>query len=545
MPWTFRRYVAAAAVAAFASAYLHAQDITSKDVADGLANPSRWLTYSGDYTGQRFSPLAQINSGNADQLSAQWTFQTGVVNKFEATPIVIDGILYVTGALNHAWAIDGRTGKQIWHYERTLPSGLKVCCGMVNRGFAAYGDRLFMVTLDAHFVALERATGKVIYDVEMAAVKDGFAGTGAPLLVKDKIIVGVAGGEFANRGFIDAYDPKTGQRLWRFYTIPAAGEKGSETWKGDVWQRGGAPTWLSGTYDPALNLLYWGTGNPNPDWDGESRPGENLYTDSLLALDPDTGALKWHFQFTPHDTHDWDANEIPVLADLTIDGRPRKAVLFANRNGFFYVLDRTNGAFLFAKPFINTTWAKEVGPDGRPKTLPNQDPSETGTVTCPDWYGGTNFMSPSYDPARKLFFVTARETCARFIRRPPATSNVGDRTMGGSVQLVSEPKRSGALRALDATTGERKWEIAYGDAGWAGVLATAGGVVFSADHEGNFFAADSATGRKLYSFQTGANVFAPPTTYSIAGRQYVVIPSGSTLTAFALPRKGMTTSSQP
>jgi len=513
-----------------------AQDITGKELLEGLSNPSRWLTYSGDYTGQRFSPLTQITAANAGQLAAQWTFQTGVNNKFEATPLVIDGTLYVTGALNHAWAIDGRTGRQIWHYERKLPSGLKVCCGLVNRGFAVLGDRLFMVTLDAHVVALEMKTGKVIYDIEMATVKDGFAATGAPLIVKNKVIVGVAGGEFANRGFIDAYDPSTGERLWRFYSIPAPGEPGSDTWKGDIWARGGGPTWLSGTYDPALNLLYWGTGNPNPDWDGESRPGANLYTDSLVALDPDSGTLKWHFQYTPHDTHDWDANEIPVLADLTIGGRLRKVVMMANRNGFFYVNDRATGEFLLGKPFVNTTWAKEIAADGKPRVLPDTDPTEAGTITCPDWYGGTNFMSPSYDAGRRLFFVTARETCARFTRRPPApNAALGDLTMGGRVAIVPEPKRYGALRALDPVTGERKWEITYDDAGWAGVLATAGGVVFSGDHDGNFFAADSQSGRKLFTYQTGAAIFAPPTSYAIDGRQYVVIPSGATLTSFALP----------
>ncbi len=538
-----RRLSFAFTLSVLAFVVVQAQDIATRDVADGLANPARWLTYSGDYTGQRFSPLTEITPANADQLAAQWTFQTGVVNKFEATPIVIDGTLYITGALNHAWAIDGRTGRQIWHYERALPPGLKVCCGMVNRGFAVYRDRLFMVTLDAHVVALERATGKVIFDIEMATVKDGFAGTGAPMLVKDKIIVGIAGGEFANRGFIDAYDPMSGNRLWRFHTIPAPGEKGSDTWKGDIWQRGGAPTWLSGSYDPALNLLYWGTGNPNPDWDGDSRPGDNLYTDSLVALDPDSGTLKWHFQFTPHDTHDWDANEVPVLADLTINGQPRKVVLFANRNGFFYVLDRTNGKFISATPFVNTTWAKAIGADGRPALLPNQEPTDAGTVTCPDLYGGTNFMSPSYDPGRKLFFVTARETCMRFVRRPPPpNSGLGDRTMGGTVQFLTDPKPTGALRALDPVTGERRWEIAYGGAGWAGVVSTAGGVVFSGDHEGNFFAADSATGRKLYSFQTGAAIYAAPTTYAIDGRQYVIMPSGSTLTAFALPKRSNSSS---
>jgi alcohol dehydrogenase (cytochrome c) len=531
-----RFIVSAIVVLTISLSTLKAQDITSKELLDGLANPSRWLTYSGDYSGHRFSPLTEITPANASHLAAQWTFQTGVNNKFEASPIVIDGVLYVTGALNHAWAIDGRTGKQLWHYQRTLPEGLKVCCGLVNRGFAVLGDRLFMVTLDAHLVALEMKTGKVIYDIEMATVKDGFAATGAPLVVKGKVIVGVAGGEYANRGFIDAYDPADGKRVWRFYTIPAPGEPGSETWKGDIWARGGGPTWLTGTYDPALNLLYWGTGNPNPDWDGDSRPGDNLYTGSLVALDADTGKLKWHYQYTPHDTHDWDANEIPVLADLTINDRPRKVVMMANRNGFFYVNDRVTGEFLVGKPFVNTTWAKEIGSDGRPRVIPGSDPTPAGTAACPDWYGGTNFMSPSFDARRQLFFVTARETCARFVQRtPPPTAGLGDRTMGGTVSLVPDHKRYGALRAIDPTTGERKWEITYNDAGWAGVLATAGGVVFSGDHEGTFFAADSSTGKRLFQFQTGAPLFAPPTSYAIDGRQYVVMPSGATLTAFALP----------
>jgi alcohol dehydrogenase (cytochrome c) len=287
-----------------------------------------------------------------------------------------------------------------------------------------------------------------------------------------------------------------------------------------------------------LNLLYWGVGNPNPDWDGESRPGDNLYTGSLIALDPDTGTLKWHFQYTPHDTHDWDANEVPVLADLTVNGRMRKVVMMANRNGFFYINDRTTGEFIRARPFVQTTWSNEIGKDGRPVLNPGQEPSESGTVTCPGLYGGTNFMSPSFDARRGLFFVTARETCMRYVRRPPAANpTLGTLTLGGNAALVSDPiKSSGALRALDAATGERKWEIPYADAGWAGVTATAGGVVFSADHEGTFIVADSTTGKKLYEYQTGAAIFAPPTTYLLDGRQYVVMPSGSVLTAFALPK---------
>lgn len=544
------RYAIPFALIVMASPIL-AQEITTRDIADGFANAARWLSYSGDYTGQRFSPLMQLTADNVGQLAAQWTFQTSVANKFEASPIVIDGTLYVTGALNHAWAIDGRTGRQIWHYQRALPQ-TKVCCGMVNRGFAVFRDRLFMATLDAHLVALEMKSGKVLFDIEMEQAERGFAGTGAPLMVKDKLIVGIAGGEYANRGFLDAYDPMTGERLWRWYAIPAPGEKGSDTWPGDLLARGGAPTWLTGTYDPDLNLLYWGTGNPNPDWDGDSRPGDNLYSGSLVALDPDTGTLRWHYQFTPHDTHDWDANEIPVLADLRLDGevRPsttsgrtqpgevRKVVMMANRNGFFYVLDRATGSLLVARPFANTTWANEIGRDGRPVLVPGHDPTPEGTATCPDWYGGTNFMSPSFDAKSGTFFVTVRETCAKFIRRPPAPSvAVGDRTMGGTVAPVPGYKTWGALRALDPLTVTKKWEIRYEGAGWAGVLATAGGIVFSGDHEGNFFAADSRTGQKLFQYQTGSAIFAPPTTYMIDDRQFVIIPSGATLTAFALPRR--------
>jgi alcohol dehydrogenase (cytochrome c) len=537
--FSLRNRVAIGLVCALAAgAGVRAQEIGLEDISDGLANPSRWLSYSGDYAGTRFSPLTQITAGNGGQLSAQWTFQTAVVNKFESSPIVIDGTLYVTGALNHAWAIDGRTGRQVWHYQRTLPQGLKVCCGMVNRGFAALRDRLYMATLDAHLVALDRKTGNVLFDVEMETPERGYAGTGAPLIVKDKVIVGIAGGEYANRGFVDAYDPGSGERLWRWFAIPAAGKRGSETWPADVLARGGGPTWLTGTYDPELNLLYWGTGNPNPDWDGDSRPGDNLYTGSLVALDPDTGSLRWHYQFTPHDTHDWDANEIPVLADLTLDNRPRKVVMMANRNGFFYVLDRATGAVLVAMPFANTTWANEIGKDGRPVLLPGHDPTPEGTETCPDWYGSTNFMSPSFDATRGTFFVTVRETCARFIRRPPTgTTNVGDRALGGTVAPVPGYKTWGALRAIDPVTVSKKWEIRYEGAGWAGVLATAGGVVFSGDHDGNFFAADSKTGEKLFQYQSGSSIFAPPTTFMIDDRQYVVIGSGATVTSFALPRR--------
>jgi alcohol dehydrogenase (cytochrome c) len=518
-----------------------AQEITGKDISAGLANPTRWLTYSGDYTGQRHSPLTQITPGNAAQLAAQWTFQTGVSgHKFEATPIVIDGVMYVTGPLNNAWALDAKTGRQLWRYQKQLPptSDLRVCCGMVNRGFAVYGDRLYMTTLDAHLVALDMKTGKPVWDIELADYKQGYASTVAPLVVKDKLIVGIAGGEFAIRGFLDAYDPADGKRIWRFYTVPGPGEPGFETWPKEIntWERGGGPTWLTGTYDPELNLIYWGTGNPNPDFYGADRKGDNLYTNSLIALDADTGQLRWHFQFTPHDEHDWDANQIPVLANVTVAGKPVRAVMVANRNGFFYVLDRATGRFIQATPYINQTWAKEIAADGRPVELPDQRPTPKGTTTCPDLFGGTNFMSPAFNPSNGTFYVTARETCMTYrSAAPPAGYKAGDRTMGGGMLFLAEP-RWGALRAIDVATGKVKWELKQPTPSWAGVLSTASGVVFSGDNEGHFIAVDGASGKELYRYQTGSPIYAPPTTYMADERQYVVLPSGSTVTAFALPR---------
>ncbi len=540
LAYIFRRLATVLVLVSGVCVAVAAQDITTKDIMDGLANPARWLTYSGDYTGQRHSPLTQITPANAARLAPQWTFQTGITgHKFEATPVVIDGIMYMTGPMNSAWAIDAKTGKQIWRYQRNLPptTQLKVCCGMVNRGFAVLRDRLFLTTLDAHLVALDIKSGKPVWDIELADYTQGYASTVAPLVVKDKLIVGIAGGEFAIRGFLDAYDPADGKRLWRFYTVPAPGEPGFDTWpkEVDTWARGGGPTWLTGTYDPELNLIYWGTGNPNPDFYGANREGDNLYTNSLIALDADTGTLKWHFQFTPHDEHDWDANQIPVLADLTIAGQARKVVMVANRNGFFYVLDRATGKFIHAAPFAHQTWAKGIDEDGRPIEIPDQRPSPKGTLTCPDLFGGTNFMSPSFNPKTGLFYVSTRETCMTYISQtPPAGYKTGDRTMGGTMRPAVDP-RGGALKAIDAATGQIKWELKHESPSWAGVLTTAGGVVFSGSNEGHFIAADAQSGQELYRYQLGSAIYAAPTTYMVENRQYVVLPSGSTITTFALP----------
>ena len=345
--------------------------VTSRDLLGGLADPSRWLTFSGDYTGRRHSPLTQITPANVHRLATQWTFQSGTMTRgrgFEATALALDGVLYVTGSNNFAWALDARTGRPFWQYRRELPADLTYGAqAPVNRGFAMLGDRLFMVTLDAHLLALDRKSGAILWDTVLADYKIGYSATSAPLVIGDtggdKVIVGISGGEYPTRGFLDAYDPQTGTRIWRFYTVPAPGEPGSETWppSSEVLARGGGGTWMTGSYDPDLNLLFWGTGNPNPDYYGAGRLGDNLYTNALIAIDADTGRLKWHFQFTPHDTHDWDSNHVPVLADLNIAGTPRKVVMVANRNGFFYVLDRATGALVFGKPFTDTTWAREIG----------------------------------------------------------------------------------------------------------------------------------------------------------------------------------------
>jgi alcohol dehydrogenase (cytochrome c) len=520
-------------------------EVTYQDLLTGLGHPSRWLTYSGDYTGRRHSPLGQITPDNVHRLAAQWTFQAdGMVlgRGFESIPLVLDGVLYVSGNNNLAWAVDSRTGRQIWRYRRVLPPGLTYGgANPSNRGLAALGDRLFMATLDAHVIGLDRSTGRVVWDTVMEDFKLGHAGIAAPLVVKDKVIVGNSGGDLPTRGFIDAYDAGTGRRVWRFYTIPGPGEPGSETWSDPaLLSRGGGAAWATGSYDPELNLIYWGTGNPNPDYYGGDRQGDNLYTASLVALDADTGRLRWHYQFTPHDTHDWDSNHVPVLADLTIGGRARKVVMVANRNGFFYTLDRATGELLVGKPYTGTQWAREIGPNGRPVVLNDgvvPPGGSEGTTPCvPDLRGGTVYNPPSYDPALQLFFVMARETCAYYT---PSRQDfqIGRSFMSGGMKKLDEPDYS-ALRAIDPTTGAIRWEFTFPTASLAGVMSTASGLVFAGDHEGNFNAFDARTGKHLWHYRTGSPIWgAAGVTYMLDGRQYVLIPSGYTLVAFALPER--------
>jgi alcohol dehydrogenase (cytochrome c) len=529
---------------AAATAILPAQEVvppplvTLQELADGLGpDGSRWLNFGGNYSNQRHSPLTQITPANVSRLVPQWTFQTATLGNFETTSLMRDNVLYVTGPQNVAWAVDARTGRQIWRYRRELPPNLTACCGLVNRGFGVLGDKLFMVTLDAHLLALDMKTGAIVWDATLEDYKIGYASTIAPVVVKNKVIVGVAGGEFGIRGFIDAYDAQSGKRAWRFYTIPAPGEPGNDTWAGDSWKVGGAGVWVTGAYDPELNLLYYGVGNPGPDYHSESRLGDNLYSASLVALDADTGKLRWHYQFTPHDVHDWDATEVPVLADITVAGQPRKVVMFANRNGFYYTLDRATGKVIVAKPFVTTTWAKEIGADGRPVLLPGHTPNETGAVTCPDITGGTNFYPPTFDPATNTFFVNAREACMTFYAWKPEYTP-GERFTGGAGQRVrsAELPVYGALRAIDPATGQRKWEFKLLTPSTTGLLSTASGLLFGGDAEGNLLALDSRTGKLLWRYQMGSPLHGTsPTTYMIDGRQHLLVPAGTSLTAWALP----------
>ncbi len=523
--------------------------ITDQDLLGGLKNPMRWLTFSGDYTGQRHSPLTQLTPQNVAGLVPQWIFQTDIPGApgrgIEDTPLVVDGILYVTGNNNTAWAIDGRTGRPIWSYRRRLPANFmsSVCCGPVNRGFGILGDRLYMGTLDAHLVALDRMTGKVIWDIAVGDPKKANAITAAPLVIKNKVIIGVSGGDFASRGYIDAYDAQSGERVWHFNTIPSPGEPGSDSWpNAEAAARGGGGVWATGSYDPTLNLVYYGTGNPNPDYYGDDREGDNLYTCSLVALDADTGEIKWHYQFTPHDVHDWDSAHVPVQADLKIGGQVRKVIMVANRNGFFYTLDRENGKLLVGKPFIDgSNWAKEIGKDGRPIVLDNIGTEEK---CLPDNHGGTNFQPPTFDPELGLFFVTAHETCATWAGVKPTEPILeGARVPSGGRSLVQGHDQFSALRAIDPTTGQRRWEhkyLAYPSTVsldlTGGVMSTATGLVFTGDNEGYFYAFDGATGKVLWEFETGAPVWgSAAVTYMLDGRQWVVTTTGLSFAAFALP----------
>jgi len=497
------------------------------------SEPGNWLTYSGNYHAQRYSLLKQIDAANVRSLRPVWVYQISTTERIEASPIVADAIMYLAEPGGSVTALDTITGRPIWKYVRTVLKGTRGCCGQVNRGVAVLNDMVYVGTFDSHLVALDIKSGSVRWDVEVADPKVGYSITAAPLAIKDKVLVGIAGGEYGIRGFVDAYDAKTGRRAWRFWTIPGAGEPGAETWAGDSAKTGSVATWVTGAYDPEQNIVFWGTGNPGPDWNGDKRAGDNLYSDSLVALDGDTGKLKWYFQFTPHDTHDWDSTEIPVLADVAVRGENHKAVLFGNRNSFYYVLDRATGKFLAGREYAKQSWAKGLDDSGRPIVIPNSEPTVEGNKTYPDLGGGTNWFSPSYSPQANLFYVASRDVGGIFLKGD-ATFRVGAQFNGGGQAPIVGEQGLGFIRALTPGTGELKWEFQLHSEAQAGILTTAGNLLFAGTNEGDFFALDASNGHPLWHFQTGGMINANPVTYLSSGKQQVAIASGNSIFVFAI-----------
>ena len=516
--------------ASFFVAGTHAQ-VTFDRLLNSGKEPQNWMTYSGDYSGRRFTSLDQISVSTAQGLTAKWVYQTGATGKLETTPLVVDGVLYATAQDDRAFALDARTGRPIWMYQHQLPGDIRPCCGRVNRGLAILGDKVFLGTLDAHVIALDSKTGNVIWDIVAADYQKGYSFTVAPLAVKNLIVIGVSGGEYGVRGFIDAYDASTGTRRWRFYTVPGPGEPGHETWEGDSWKVGGAPAWNTGTYDAATNQIFWPTGNPAPSNRGEGRAGDNLFSNSLLALNADTGKLNWYFQFTKHDEHDWDATQVPVI----LDAGGKHLIAQANRNGYFYVIDRATGKLVLANAYGKTTWSDSKDAEGRPVAKKEASPTLEGHTVCPGALGTTNFMAPAYDQQTSLFYVTARDQCDIFSTAPQPYE--AGHAYYGSAYFPSEeaePYR-GFLKAIDPTTGNIKWKFEHTSPTWSGVLATAGGLVFTGDAEGNFIALDAASGKPLWHFQMGGAVYAAPIAFAVDGKEYVAIAAGSAIYAFGLP----------
>ncbi|MGA2562451.1 MAG: PQQ-binding-like beta-propeller repeat protein [Steroidobacteraceae bacterium] len=493
-----------------------------------------WPRYDGSFTSNRNSTLAQINRSNVRSLKLQWMFPITWAPRLEATPVVVDGVMYVTAA-NAVFALDARDGRQLWSYRRARTAGLLgEAAGGANRGVGIAGSRVLMLTDNAHLLALDKNNGKLLWDVAMTDWPvSQYGATGAPLIIGDHAIVGVAGGEEGARGFVASYDVTTGQRQWQFWSIPKPGEKLSETWVGSALEHGCGATWMSGSYDPQLDLIYWAVGNPCPDFNGADRQGDNLYTNSVLALKPESGELKWYFQFTPHDTHDWDADEPMMLVDTSYEGRPRKLLVQADRNGFFFLLDRTNGQFLRATPFVSKiTWASGYTSEGKAIVLPNSEPTLEGNVGCPA--SATNWMSAAYNAATKLFYLAATDRCSS-IKLVPAPFEMGKRFFNGAGSRV--PGGTHSIRALDVQTGKIVWDyVQTGDGSSAsGTLSTDGGLVFFGGDSGVFTALDARTGKPLWHFAANEKFWASPMTYMLAGKQYVCIASSAGYLAFALP----------
>lgn len=533
--------------------------VSNERLMAGTTDTGGWSMYGGNYENWRYSPLTDINRDNVAGLAPVWIFQTGLTGQLSGAPVVIDGVVYFTAPHNNLWAIDERTGAALWHYEHDMPADIRICCGPINRGVAIVGERIFMATLDARLLAFDRASGKVLWNVAMADHKQGYSASAAPLVVGDKVISGIAGGEYGARGFVDAYNIADGKRAWRTYTIPVAGEPGVETWSGDSWKTGGGPTWNTGTYDPKTGLLYWPTGNPSPDWNGDVRKGDNLYSNSVLALNPDTGALQWHFQYTPHDVWDYDATNNLVVADIKLAGKSVRALMQANRNGFVYVLDAKSGEFLKGFQYTDRlNWATGLDAKGRPILDAAYRPVADGNkeYICPGNVGGNNgAYTYSWSAASKLMYVPSIESCAKMVKETAVFVNGTPFWGGGPGETEGANEIAyGRLVALNPETGDIKWKYRDDFPMLGGAMTTAGGLVFTGNQSGHALALDDATGEVLWKFQTGSAIRGQPITWKSDDRQYVAIPSGgggiaaaivgepklttlgSALIVFALPR---------
>jgi len=524
--------------------------LSDADLVKADVNRSDWTIYGRTYDNQRFSPLKQITPGNVAQLRPVWAMSLGTLDGLEATPLVHGGVIYVTSAYANVFAIDAHNGRVMWKFAPEQPEGLGtvLCCGPVNRGVALYGDLVYVLTLDAKLVALRKDTGAVAWTQVLGDWQAGISATGAPYVVKGMVIAGIAGGEYGVRGYLKAFDAASGAPKWTTYMIPGPGEPGNDSWPGDTWKTGGGATWQPGAYDPDLNLLYWGTGNPGP-WNSDLRKGDNKWTASLLAMNPDNGKIQWAYQYTPNDGWDYDGNNAPILADVTVNGKKIKAALQSNRNGFFYVLDRTTGKFVYAEPTIEgINWTKGLDPvTGRPEVDESKRPLADGKTVVPivpGLEGGTNWFPMAYNPEMGVAFVPTNRWAMAMtgFQKNDVVYEAGKVYMGIDFKMHRMGGAIGHLKAFDVQKRKWLWQIESPLPLFAGVLATRSGLVFTGDQQGFFFAADAKSGKVLWRFQTGSGINASPVTYELNGKQYVAILSGlggDPSFYFTQPKSGM------
>lgn len=504
------------------------QEPTGTRLAQAEKEPQNWMTYFGTYNAWRFSSLVQINRDNVKTISPAWAFQTGKIEGgLNATPLVVDGVLYLVGSYDRLFALNATTGERLWSYFYKLPQ-ISIPYGVSVRGIAVGYGLVFMGTLDNHLVAVDAKTGREVWNVEIEDVTQcGCNVTGAPLVIKDKVIVGVTGGDSAHRGYLNAFDAKTGRHVWRFYTIPGPGEAGFETWDKDSWKSGGGATWMVGSYDPELNLLYWGIGNPAADFYGDDRKGENLYTDSIVALDADTGKLKWHYQEIPHDLYDFDSAYEPILIDTELNGQTRKLLVHTNKGGYVWVLDRTNGKFINAWKHIDSVnWVQQIDKDG--KQIGRLDvPFGKSTLVCPFWGGGRSWNHAAYSPQTRLLYNHGIEWCG-LTTPAKQEAHEGHGFVGGTTEPTKPPNGeiTAHLDAFDPVTGEKKWTWKSKYPILSSLLVTASDLLMTGDVEGRFLIFDAKTGEQLFSFNTGSGLRGSPICYAVNGKQYIAVPSG-------------------